>query len=117
MDSELYNFIDPKRIHIDYTDTDYVNTQSFTHWLYTNLFLYYINLVKTTLIAVPHVLIIDGYGSHYNGIKNVNLTQENLFVHYLTPHSSDQTQPLNFSIFGPTKQYMSNYKYNNLLSR
>lgn len=60
---------------------------------------------------------MDGYLAHYKSILNINLTQENLKIHYLVPHTSKQTQPLDLGIFAIAKRFMSNYKNNNELSR
>lgn len=63
------------------------------------------------------IIIIDGASSHVTSIRSFNLVQENIKVHFLVLHSSDQTQPLNLSSFGVSKMFMSNYKYNQNLSR
>ena len=65
----------------------------------------------------PSILILDGFSAHYNAYKNVNLHQENLILHYLTPHSSDQTQPLDLYIFNSSKQFMSNSRWISSLCR
>lgn len=75
------------------------------------------NLRKRLNYSGPAVLIMDGFSAHKNTIKSLNLIQDNLKIHFLVAHSSDQTQPLDLSIFGIAKQFMSNYKYNNSISR
>lgn len=67
--------------------------------------------------AVIIIIIIDSASSHVTSIRSFNLVQENIKVHFLVLHSSDQTQPLDLSSFGVSKMFMSNYKYNQNLSR
>ena len=53
---------------------------------------------------------MDGYKSHDNAISQINLVRENLVIHYLTAHTSDQSQPLDLGIFGCMKRYESSFK-------
>ena len=62
-------------------------------------------------------LIMDGYKSHKNAIKIIDLVRENLVIHYLTAHTFDQSHPLDLGVFGCMKQYESNYKYDESLSK
>lgn len=117
IDSELYNFLDPESIQIVNSESGYVNSQSLTNWFY-NCFLAKLHKLREEKhYTGPALLIMDGYLAHYKSILNINLTQENLKIHYLVPHTSEQTQPLDLGIFAIAKRFMSNYKNNNELSR
>lgn len=50
-------------------------------------------------------------------LENIDLPNENLIIHILPAHSSEQTQPLDLGIFAITKRFMSNYHYNHKLTR
>ena len=100
-----------------HTDSGYFNTQSLVFWIYSQFLPSLIRLRQKFNYFIPSILILDGFSAHYNAFKNVNLLQENWILHYLTPHSSDQTQPLDLCIFNSSKQFMSNYRYISLLTR
>lgn len=58
------------------------------------------------------VLIIDGYGPHHIALDQIDFSRENLIIHYLPPHASDQMQPLDLEVFGILKRYANNFKNN-----
>ncbi|KAK8900327.1 hypothetical protein M9Y10_002651 [Tritrichomonas musculus] len=49
------------------------------------------------------VIITDGLPAHKLAFNQIDLEKENIVVHYLEAHSSDQLQPLDLAIFGGTK--------------
>ena len=55
----------------------------------------------------PRVLVCDGHGSHVTGDFIEHCMNNNIKLLILPPHSSHFTQPLDISIFGPFKKYMS----------
>ena len=55
----------------------------------------------------PRVLICDGHGSHVTGNFIEHCMNNNIKLLILPSHSSHFTQPLDISIFGPLKKYMS----------
>lgn len=55
-------------------------------------------------------MILDGYLPHKNSLSQIDLKGENLIIHYLVPHSSNQTQPLDLVIFGLMKRFMNDFK-------
>lgn len=62
------------------------------------------------------VIITDGLFAHHKAFDQINLQQENIYIHYLAAHSSDQTQPLDLGIFGGMKRFIPNYKNKSDLS-
>lgn len=62
------------------------------------------------------VVITEGLLAHKIAFDSIDLVKENLIVHYLEPHSSDQVQTLDLGIFGGMKRFLSNYKNNPELS-
>ena len=59
----------------------------------------------------PRVLICDGHGSHITGKFIRYCMDNNIKLLILPPHSSHLTQPLDISVFGPLKKYLSNQVY------
>ncbi|KAK8866650.1 hypothetical protein M9Y10_009616 [Tritrichomonas musculus] len=116
-DSEIYNYLDSESFEIVHTDSGYLNTQSIVFWIYSQFLPSLRRLRQKFNYFGPSILILNGFSAHYNAFKNVNLLQENLILHCLIPHSSDQTQLLDLCIFNSSKQFMSNYRYISLLTR
>lgn len=116
-DSEIFNYLNPNEVQIVHTESGYVNTESFTYWLYSSFLPELHKLRELHSYSGKAILIMDNCSSHINAIKNINLIEENLIVHFLIPHSSHLTQPLDLNIFGPTKQFMSNYHYIDNISK
>ena len=116
-DSELLNYLNPDEVQIVHTESGYVNAESFTYWIYTCFLPELHKLRNKYSYAGKAVLIMDNCSSHITSIKNINLLEENLVIHLLVPHSSHLTQPLDLNVFGSTKQFMSNYRYIDNLSR
>ncbi|KAK8896170.1 hypothetical protein M9Y10_014064 [Tritrichomonas musculus] len=86
------------------------------YWFEESFFPYLRNLRILYNYQGPAVIILDGYKSHENCLNSLDLESQNLIIHYLEPHSSEQTQPLDISIFGAMKRYNSNYKMKSDLS-
>lgn len=93
-DTEIYNYLDPEEIQIVHTDSGYINTESFTFWLYTNFLPELHKLRERYNYSGKAILIMDNCSSHITAIQNLNLIQENLHIHFIVPHSSHLTQPL-----------------------
>ena len=53
---------------------------------------------------------MDNYKPHKIALENVDLDSQNVVLHILPPHGSDQIQPLDLEIFGIMKRYMNNLK-------
>lgn len=45
------------------------------------------------------VLIMDNYQPHINALQQIDFNTENIVIHFLPAHSSDQMQPLDTEIF------------------
>ena len=105
IDSELFRYIPPDQIQLVHTDSGFINTKSMIYWFEESFFPYLRNL-----------RILYNFKSHENCLNSLDLESQNLIIHYLEPHSSEQTQPLDISIFGAMKRYNSNYKMKSDLS-
>ena len=110
IDSELYRYLSKETLQIVNTESGFINTNSFAHWLNTVFYPHVQNLRKLYSYNGPAILIMDGYKAHELAIKEQDLVDNNIKVHYLVPHSSDQLQPLDIGVFGCMKRFMSNYK-------
>lgn len=56
------------------------------------------------------MLILYGYLPQKNALSPIDLQGENLFIHYLVPHSSNQTQHLDLENFVLMKRFMNDFK-------
>lgn len=110
IDDNIYNYISKESLQIVETDSGYINSQSFLSWI-NNKFLPELHFLRRRFNYFGRAVIItDGLSAHYNAFSQINLQQENLYIHFLTAHSSDQTQPLDLGIFGGMKRFMPNFK-------
>lgn len=110
IESDLYKYVPHESLQVVHTDTGFVNTASFLHWMNTCFLPNLRSLRQKYNYFGRAVLIMDGYKSHDNAISQINLVRENLVIHYLTAHTSDQSQPLDLGIFGCMKRYESSFK-------
>ena len=62
-------------------------------------------------------MIMDNYDPHLLALSQINLQNENLIIHPLIAHTSEQCQPLDIGVFFITKQFDSNYHVNTSLSK
>lgn len=60
---------------------------------------------------------MDGLKAHEDLVENINADEEKITFHFLVPHSSDQTQPLDVGLFGIMKRFEQNYEKINDLSQ
>ena len=94
IDNNLYNYVSKDSLQVVETDSGYVNTQSFLSWI-NNKFLPELHYLRNRYNYFGRAVIItDGLSAHYNAFSQINLQKENIYVHFLEAHSSDQTQPL-----------------------
>ena len=107
IDSEIYKYIPNDSFQIVTSSSGYVNTETFKKWV-TEIFIPSLNdLRKKYNYYGKAVLILDGFSPHKIVFDQIDLQKENLIIHYLVPHSSDQTQPLDLCIFGLMKKFMN----------
>lgn len=108
VDSELYQLIPYDSLAVVHTETGYVNSAVFEYGL-TDIFLPYLrNLRRQYDYNDRAVLILDGFIGHHNVLDSYDLSQDNLLIHYLVPHTSDMLQPLDAGIFGSMKRFLAN---------
>ena len=110
IDSEIFQHVPPTSFQIATTNSGFVTTESFSKWL-KEIFLPYLHLLRQKNNYYGRaVLILDGFLPHKLSFEQIDLQGENLYIHYLVPHSSDQTQPLDLAIFGIMKKFMNDLK-------
>lgn len=64
----------------------------------------------------PAILILDQLGSHHSPQFEAECEDRNIFLCYLVPHTSDQTQPLDLVTFGLLKGQYSKMSFTKLES-
>ena len=116
IDSEIFRYIPANSFQISTSNSGFVNTETFSYWLKSTFLPYLHDLRRKTGYYGKSVLLLNGYLSHKNSIAEIDLTRENLHIHYLVPHSSNQTQPLDLVIFGVMKRFMNDFKAPNDLT-
>lgn len=117
VDSEIFDHLSPESFQIVHTESGFINYDAFSHW-FTSVFLPKLHETREAFNYFgPALLIYDGLGAHINILENIDLSNENLIIHILPAHSSEQTQPLDLGIFATAKRFMSNYRYNHNLTR
>lgn len=112
----MYQYIPYDAFQIVHTKSGFVNSDSFLHYMQTIFLPNLRDLREKVQYYGKAVLIMDGYLSHQKVIESLNFEEDNLFIHFLVPHTSDQTQPLDISIFGVMKRFQANFKSKNFLS-
>ena len=110
VDSELYRTIPYHSIEVVSTDSGFLNTSSFKHWMECIFIPYLHNLREQQNYYGNAVIIMDGFVGHHNGIETLNLEEENIIIHFLVLHSKYMLQPLDIGIFSPMKRFASNVK-------
>lgn len=110
IDSELYRYVDRESLQIVHTESGFINTNSFAYWLRTVFYPHIQKLRKLYSYTGQAILIMDGYKAHELALDQQDLINNNIKVHYLVAHSSDQMQPLDIGVFGIMKRFMGNYK-------
>ena len=112
IDSEIYDHLSPETFQVVHTESGYINTDAFSHW-FTTIFLPNLREARKKYNYYgPAVLIMDGLAAHKIAIQKLNIYNDNLIVHFLPAHSSDQTQPLDLGVFAVAKRFMLNYHSN-----
>lgn len=116
IDKKLFKYVSSNSVQLVGTDSGFVNTESFLLWL-KEKFLPELRILRQKFKYNGRAVIItDGLLAHKSAFDSIDLSKENLVIHYLEPHSSDQVQPLDLGIFGGMKRFLSNYKNNTELS-
>ena len=81
-------------------DKGWTDQELFRHWLKDHF-------LKYAVSARPLLLMLDGHSSHYES-KIVDIAkEENIILFCLLPHITQDTQPLDCTVFGPLKHHWS----------
>ena len=116
LDDDIYDYMPVNSAQIVQTDNGYINTDSFKNW-FSNIFLPALRRLRTQFeYNGKAIVIMDGLKAHQNLISQIDSEKENIFFHFLVPHSSDQTQPLDLVLFGVMKKFEQNYQKKRLIS-
>ena len=84
----------------------WTDQELFSHWLKDHF-------LKYAVPSRPLLLLMDGHSSHYEP-SSVELAKENdVILFCLPPHTTQDSQPLDCTVFGPLKRHWSNvcHKY------
>lgn len=101
---------------IVHTAKGYINSQSFKYYFETIFIPKLEELRKELNYDGNAIIILDGYTAHKNLIHTLNYSDKKIIFHFLIPHSTDQTQPLDIGIFAQMKRFSSNFRKNTSFS-
>lgn len=116
VDSQLYQKIPYTSAQIVHTAKGYINSQSFKYYFETIFIPKLEELRKELNYDGNAIIILDGYTAHKNLIHTLNYSDKKIIFHFLIPHSTDQTQPLDIGIFAQMKRFSSNFRKNTSFS-
>jgi hypothetical protein len=87
-----------------YQENGFIIILIFEDWI-TNLLISYIakEPIKSNYTGVA-VLLLDGCICHSTERVQTILDEQGILFHFIPPHSSDQTQPLDLGVFGNLKR-------------
>ena len=78
----------------------WTDQELFRHWLKDHF-------LKHAVAARPLLLLLDGHSSHYEP-QSIELAKENdVIIFCLPPHTTQDSQPLDTTVFGPLKRHWS----------
>lgn len=76
----------------------WTDQELFRHWLKDHFICY-------AVPGHPLLLILDGHSSHHEPISIEMAGEEGIILFCLPPHSTQNSQPLNCTVFGPLKRH------------
>jgi hypothetical protein len=94
-----------------YCESGFITTQIFEPWAQKVLFPDIIMAREQFEYPGSAHLLLDGYSCHLSDMFLDDCIFFELHLHYLPPHSSDQTQPLDLGIFGLQKMEASRIRF------
>ena len=76
------------------SDKGWTDQELFRHWLKNHF-------VRYAVPGRPILLLVDGHSSHYEPASVEFANEENIILFCLPPHTTQDTQPLDCTVFGP----------------
>ena len=99
---------DNSKLYLAYSNKGYITSELFNEWA-QNVFEPFIRSIRDEkCYSGPGLLILDGCSSHNTSYFKEICQRNNIIVKYLPPHSSNQLQPLDLSIFHSHKNTIRN---------
>ena len=83
------------------SDKGWTDQELFRHWLKNHF-------VRYAVPGRPILLLLDGHSSHYEPASVEFANEENIILFCLPPHTTQDTQPIDWTVFGPLKCHWSN---------
>lgn len=78
----------------------WTDQELFRHWLMDHF-------TKYAIRGRPILLLLDGHSSHYEPVSVEMAQKEDIILFCLPPHTTQDSQPLDTSVFGPLKRHWS----------
>ena len=78
----------------------WTDQELFRHWLKDHF-------VPNAVPGRPLLLILDGHSSHYEPVSIELAREEKIILFCLPPHTTQDSQPLDCTVFGPLKRHWS----------
>ncbi len=83
----------------------WMDQELFRHWLKDHFLRY-------AVPSRPLLLLLDGHSSHYDPVSVELAKEEDVIVFCLPPHTTQDSQPLDCTVFGPLKRHWSDVCHN-----
>ena len=83
------------------SDKGWTDQELFSHWLKDHFLRY-------AVPGRPLLLLLDGHSSHYEPASIELAREEGVILFCLPPHTTQDSQPLDCTVFGPLKRHWSN---------
>ena len=85
----------------------WTDQELFMHWLKDHF-------LKYAVVGRPILLLLDGHSSHYEPCSVELANNNNVILFCLPPHTTQDSQPLDCTVFGPLKRRWSTVCHNYL---
>ncbi len=83
----------------------WTDQELFKHWLKDHF-------LKYAVPSRPLLLLLDGHSSHYDPVSVELAKEEDVIIFCLPPHTTQDSQPLDCTVFGPLKRHWSDVCHN-----
>ena len=82
------------------SDKGWTDQELFKHWLMDHF-------LKYAVPSRPLLVLLDGHSSHYEPMSIELARKEGVIIFCLPPHTTQDSQPLDCTVFGPLKRHWS----------